>query len=90
MQKTHVVSTQTDIKEENSDDAAAVASELPPPTSASEAEWQARLEDAKTEVAENLKRQFEEEKDKALKDLTERVRCYSASSVMMPYLILLI
>ncbi|XP_025096070.1 zinc finger MYND domain-containing protein 11-like isoform X1 [Pomacea canaliculata] len=71
--KTHVVSTQTDIKEENSDDAAAVASELPPATSASEAEWQARLEDAKTEVAENLKRQFEEEKDKALKDLTERL-----------------
>ncbi|KAK7457741.1 hypothetical protein BaRGS_00039202 [Batillaria attramentaria] len=42
--------------------------------SASDADWQARLEKKTADVTERLKKQFDEEKEKALKELTDRLK----------------
>nr|KAG5686308.1 hypothetical protein BaRGS_010304 [Batillaria attramentaria] len=85
-EKTHVVATQTE-KEETKDDeeedepVKKMPRLSPPPESASDADWQARLEKKTADVTERLKKQFDEEKEKALKELTDR--CYNCEEEAM-------
>ena len=83
-QKTHVVGTQTvksdtqddkDEDEEDEEPAEKMPRLSPPAHTTSDAEWQARLDKTAAEVTDRLKKQQEEEKAKALKELTDRVSC---------------
>ncbi|KAL8587066.1 hypothetical protein ACOMHN_023456 [Nucella lapillus] len=77
--KTHVVGTQTvksdtQDEEDEEDEPAKKMPRLSPPQRPSEADVQARLDRASAEVAERLKKQHEEDKNKALKELTDRLK----------------
>lgn len=74
-QKTHATSTQTEEVEEKQEPAPTEEVQPTPadPPLVSDAEWQARLDASNAELTERLKTQFEEEKQKSLTELTDRV-----------------
>ena len=86
-QKTHVIATQTvksdtqDDKDDDEEDEEPVSKMprlSPPPHTTSDAEWQARLDKTAADISERLKKQHEDDKAKALKELTDRVSCHSS------------